>query len=109
LINITFEGESLHEACVDLHKAEQAYGSIAAASLVTFLSDAQAFETADELIDLFGHDINISVNDSLSVAIGSDYRAALVVVGTRHKVDASGRIVWSSVTRLKLLEISRLP
>lgn len=109
MINITFEGEPLHEICVDLHKAEQAYGSIAAAALVTFLSDAHAFESADELIDFFGKDINISANDSLSVAIGSDYRAALVVVGTRHKVDAGGRIVWSSVTRLKLLELSRLP
>ncbi len=109
MINITFEGEALYETCIDLHKAERAYGSVAAASLVTFLSDAQAFETVDELIDLFGEDIFISVNDSLSVAIGSDYRAALVVVGTRHKVDAGGRIVWASVTRLKLLEISRLP
>lgn len=109
MINITFEGEPLHEICVDLHNAEQAYGSIAAASLVTFLSDALAFETADELIDLLGDEIIILPNDSLSVAIGSDYRAALVVVGTRHKVDAGGRIIWSSVTRLKLLEVSRVP
>lgn len=109
MINITFEGETLHETCVDLYKAERAYGSIAAESLVTFLSEAQAFETADELIDLLGDDINILADDSLSVAIGSDYCAALVVVGTRHKVNADGQIVWSSVTRLKLLEVSRLP
>ncbi|RSY89557.1 hypothetical protein DAH66_02565 [Sphingomonas koreensis] len=109
MINITFEGEPLHELCVDLSKAEQAYGSVAAGALVAFISDAQALETVDEMIELLGDDVKILEDDSLSIAIGSDYRAALVVVGTRHTEDPDGRIVWSSVTRLKLLVISRVP
>lgn len=109
LINLTFEGEPLHEICADLEKAEQAYGSIAAAALVSFISDAVSFETANELLGFLGDDIKILPDDSLSVAIGSDYRATLVVVGTRYSRDAEGRIVWASVTRLKLLAISRVP
>jgi hypothetical protein len=109
LIYISFEGEALHGICVDLDKAEQAYGSVAAQALVTLISDAEALETAGELIDWLGGDANISPDDSLSVAIGSDYRATLVVVGTRYTVDSDGHVVWSSVTRLKLLQISRIP
>lgn len=109
MINITYEGEALHETCWDLQRAEQAYGSISAGALVTFLSEADSLETADEILDLLGDDAKILPDDSLSVPIGSDYRAALVVVGTHHLLDADGRIAWASVTRLKLLAISRVP
>jgi len=108
LINITFEGQTLHDVCADLERAEQAFGSVSAGTLVMFLSDARSLETVDELLDLFGEDIKIGVDDSLSVAIGADYRAELVVVGTRHSRDEAGRIEWASVTRLKLLAISRV-
>lgn len=109
MIIVTFEDEALHGTCVHLERAEQAYGSVGAAALVTFLSDAESLEDVEELMSVMGDEIIILADDSLSVAIGSDYCAALRVVGTRHTVDASGRIVWSSVMRLKLLAISRVP
>ncbi len=109
MINISFEDQILHDSCVDLQRAEQLFGSVHAASLVTFISEVAAFEDARELIDFLGHDVNIAADDSLSVAIGSDYRATLVVAGRRFARDTDGRPVWSSVTRLKLVEISRLP
>jgi hypothetical protein len=76
---------------------------------VTFISDAMAFENVSELLDFLGEGVDILSDDSLSVAIGSDYHAILIVVGKRFNRQANGRIVWTSVTRLKLLEISRLP
>lgn len=109
MIILTFHSEALHEICSDLEKAEQAYGSVAAAALVAFISDAFSFETAEELIDFLGDDIKIMPDDSLSVAISSDYRADLVVVGTRHSKGADDRIKWASVARLKLLAILRVP
>ncbi len=75
---------------------------------MTFLSDARSLETVGELLDLFGDDIKIAGDDSLSVAIGADYCADVVVVGTCHSRDAMGRIVWASVTRLKIMAISRV-
>jgi len=108
-MNITFEGEPLHETCIVLANAEHAYGSVAAAALVSFLEEARASETAEDLLVMLGDDLFLHADDSLSVAIGSDYRAALIVVGERHRTNADGRIVWESVTRLKMLEISRLP
>jgi hypothetical protein len=109
LINISFEDEWLHDTCVDLQRAEQQYGSVHAAALVTFISDAVAFENVGELLDFLGDDIRISPEDSLSVAIGSDYRATLIVAGKRFNRGTDGRVVWTSVTRLKLVEISRVP
>lgn len=109
MITISFEDQPLHDTCVDLERAEQLFGSISAAALVNFISDAMAFDNVGELADFFGDDIKVLPDDSLSVAIGSDYRAALVVAGKRFDRDAAGRTVWSSVTRLKLVHISRLP
>lgn len=108
-MNVTFEGELLHETCIVLANAEQAYGSVAAAALVSFLEEARASGTAEDLMIMLGDELSLHADDTLSVAIGSDYRAALIVVGERYQTDANGRIVWASVTRLKMLEISRLP
>lgn len=109
MITISFENDSLHDTCVNLERAEHLLGSISASALINFISDAHAFDNADELMGFLGDDVEISVHDSLYVAIGSDYRATLVVVGTRFERDADGRIIWPSVTRLKLVEISRWP
>lgn len=109
MITISFDDQVLHDSCVELKRAEQLFGSVHAGALVTFISEAVAFENACELIAFLGGDAKIDPDDSLSVAIGSDYRATLVVVGKRFARDAHGRIVWASVTRLKLVEISRLP
>lgn len=109
MINLTFEGDPLYEICADLGLAEQAYGSISAGALVAFISEAASFETADELIAFLGGDVNILPDDSLSVAIGSEYQATLIVVGKRYSRDDPGRVIWSSVTRLKVLDISRVP
>ena len=108
MITISFEDGPLHDTCIELQKAELEYGSLNAAALVTFLSEALAFENVEELISLFGEEIKILPDDSLSLPIGSDYRVALVVAGTRFKRNAVGRVVWSSVTRLKLVEMSRV-
>lgn len=109
MINISFEDDALHDCCVDLQRAEQKYGSVHAEALVTFISDAMAFENVSELLDFPGNDLNILPNDSLCVSIGSDYCAILVAVGRRFDRDANGRVVWSTVTRLKLVKISRVP
>jgi hypothetical protein len=109
LITISFQDHELHDACVNLQRAEELFGSIHAESLVTFISEALAFENAQELIDFLGDDVKISLDDSLSVVIGTDYCVVLVVAGKRFDRGTDGRIIWTSVTRLKLVKISRLP
>lgn len=109
MITISFATQALHDSCVNLERAEQMFGSVSAAALVNFISEAMAFENVEELIAFLGDSSEVSAVDSLFVSIGADYRAALVVAGTRLVRDAGGRVVWSSVSRLKLMQISRLP
>lgn len=108
MITISFEEQRLHDTCIELDKAELAFGSLNAGALITFISEARAFENVQELMDFLGDQITISADDSLSVSIGSDYSAALVVAGKRSKCGADGRVIWSSVTRLKLVTMSRV-
>lgn len=109
MITVSFDTQELHDDCVNLQRAEQLFGSVSAEALVTFLSDAAAFENVKELIDFLGGGITINLDDSLFVAIGSEHRAVLVAVGKRFQRDTHGRVVWASVARLKLTDISRLP
>jgi len=108
LITLSFEDQLVHDACTDLDRAERLYGRVEAEDLVTLISDALALENARELIDLHGG-IIIEGDNSLHVPIGADYRATLVPVGTRFNRSENGRVLWETVTRLKLVEISRLP
>ncbi len=109
MITISFENQLLHDTCIKLERAEQLFGSISAAALVNFISEAMAFENVEELMDFLGNDAEVSADDSLFVSIGANYRAVLVVVGTRFERDPGGRVVWASLTRLKLIQISRWP
>lgn len=109
MITISFQDPLLHDICTDLDRAERQYGRVEAQALVTLISDAHALENAEQLIDLHAGEIFMLEDDSLRVNLSADYRAALVVVGTRFKRFDDGRIRWDSVTRLKLVEVSRVP
>lgn len=109
MITVSFHDPLLHDICTDLDRAERQYGRVEAQALVTLISDAHALENAQELIDLHEGEISILEDDSLRVVISADYRAALIAVGTRFMRSDDGRIRWDSVTRLKLVEVSRVP
>lgn len=109
MITVSFEDQNLHDVCVELERAEQLLGSIHAAALVTLISDIMALDHAEQLMDFLGDDVEVSVDDSLIVSIGTEYRVTMVVAGQRHRRDEARRIVWATVTRLKLTQISRWP
>lgn len=103
---VSFETAALQQACYVIELAEEQFGAVHAQALIALLADIEAFETGAELIEFLGDDAAVALDDSLSLPIGSDYRAALVAAGARYSRDGSGRVVWSSVTRLKLLKIT---
>ena len=109
MITVSFHDQLLHDICTDLDRAERQYGRVEAQALVTFISDAHALDHAEQLIDLHAGETIVLDDDSLRVDLSADYRAALVVVGTRFRRADDGRIRWDSVMRLKLVEVSRVP
>lgn len=108
MITLSFEDQFVHDTCTDLERAEKLYGRVAAEELVTLIADALALQNARDLIDLHGS-AQVVGNDSLHVLIGAEYRVTLVPVGTRFKRTDAGCVLWDTVTRLKLVEVSRLP
>jgi hypothetical protein len=104
---ISFDTRELLECCSSLEMAEQQLGSAHAQALVSLIADAEAFENASELIKFFGSDAHVAENDTISLAIGSDYRAVFVAAGVRFVRDVDGTVDWTSVQRLKLVDLSR--
>lgn len=106
---ISFETPELLECCSSLDAAERELGSAHAQALISMIADAEAFDCADDLIKFFGREALVGESDTLSLAIGSDYRAGFVAIGINFVRNADGSVDWTSVRRLKLLHISRCP
>jgi hypothetical protein len=102
---VSYDTTALQQACYVLEQAEQLYGAVHAQALIALIADVEAFENGAELMEFWDEDLLIANDDSLSLPVGADYRAALTAVGNRYQRDADGRVIWSSVTRLKLLAI----
>lgn len=103
---VSYDTAALQQACSVLEQAEQQYGAVHAQALIALIADVEAFENGAELIDFWNEDLVMTNDDSLLLPVGADYRAALAAVGNRYKRDSDGRVVWSSVSRLKLLAIT---
>lgn len=104
---ISFDTRELLECCSNLELAEQRLGSAYAQALVSLIADAEAFANAAEFLEFFGPAGRVGGNDTISLAIGSDYRVHFIAAGTRFGRSSDGRIDWTSVQRLKLVDLSR--
>lgn len=67
---------------------------------MTFLADAESMPNAAELIEFRGEEFR--EGDSLSFAIGSDYRATLTVVGKKPTRKPGGEIDWGSIQHMMI-------
>ena len=104
---ISFSTRNLLVCCSNLATAEQRLGSAHAQALISLIADAEAFDSADDLIKFFASATQVGEHNSLFLQIGSDYRAQFVAVGTKLVRDTEGRVDWTSVQRLKLMDILR--
>ncbi len=102
---VSFQTKQLHDCCYVASVAEAQMGSAHGEALRTLIADAEAFETAEELIELRTPDASVDVDDSLYVRIGAEWHARFVAVGQEFSRDEEGRTVWSSVRRLKLVAL----
>jgi hypothetical protein len=102
---VSFQTRCLQEICLTIQAAERTFGPVHAQALSTLIADIEAFEDASQVIDFFGFAEVCREDDSLFLPIGANYQARFVAVGKRFGCDADGKVVWSSVKRLKLMEI----
>jgi hypothetical protein len=103
---VSFETEQLRDCCANLGAAEKLLGSTLAQALVNLIAEAEAFDSADELIDFYECDIHFEDDDSFCVPIGSGSEVSFSPAGVRFKRDSSGKPLWATVHRLKLVRLS---
>lgn len=102
---VSFQTEELHDCCCYAGVAEEVLGSAHAQALVTLIADAEAVETADELLALRDPFASVDVDDSLLADVGAEYRARFVAIGQEVSQNEEGKVDWSSVRRLKLVAL----
>jgi hypothetical protein len=100
---VSFQSEELHDCCCYGGLAEERLGSAHAQALATLIAEAEAVETADELLQLREHFASLEIDDSLLADVGTEYRARFVPIGQEVIRNAEGKVDWSSVRRLKLV------
>ena len=102
---VSFQTEELHDCCCIGSVAEAMLGNVHAEALEMLIADAEAFETAAEFLEFGEAFASIDADDSLLADVGAVYRARFVALGQEVTRDQEGRIVWSSVRRLKLIAL----
>jgi hypothetical protein len=102
---VSFQSQELHDCCCIASVAEEALGAILAQALENLIADAEAVETAAELLELLEPFASVAPDDSLLADVGADYRARFVAIGQEFTRDEEGKIVWLSVRRLKLVAL----
>jgi len=107
VITVSFEHAEHRAMCAQLDLAEQQLGSVSASELVRVLAEAASVDNVAELLDMLGNDGKILADDSICIAIGADYYIDLIAIGRHVQRDCNQRLIWTSVTRLKLMAISR--
>jgi len=100
MLTISFISAEWKQICTNIEAAQEELGAQAASDLMTFLAEAESMPNAAELIDFRGEEIG--EGDSLSIAIGSDYRATLTVVGKKPTRKPGGEIDWESVQHMMI-------
>lgn len=100
MLTISFISAKWKQICTNIEAAQEELGAQAASDLLTFLAEAESMPNAAELIDFRGEEIG--EGDSLSIAIGSDYRATLTVVGKKPTRKPGGEIDWESVQHMMI-------
>ncbi len=103
---MSFNTQELRDCCASLEKAEAVIGSVHAQELISVLSDAEAAETAAELIELYAPNVAID-GDSISLPVGIRYRLSFVAVGVALVRDREAGPEWSAVRRLKMMGFSK--
>ena len=106
---VSFETPILRALCASLDAAERELGAADARSLLTILSDIEALDTANELMEIAVDDAKVSSSNEIEVTVGPEHFAVLVPVGSRYRQHPDGSPDWSTVKYLKLTALSSRP
>lgn len=83
-------------------------GSTLARDFLAFIADIEASSSAEEAAIFLGNDIAKLNENSVSFVLDGQCEIKMIAVGTKFSTSDSGSVLWSTVTRLKLISVRRL-
>ena len=105
-MDLAFENEQLRSMCIKRGRAVAVLGPEIAHELNKRVADVRAAETAMDLL-VRTHVVASEGYESMHVALADGFALVLVANHVQNPTTASGKIDWSMVARVKVLEISR--
>ena len=102
---VSFGTARLKHICLVLSEAEVALGTVNAKELITMIADIEAHEHSEELLNFMNDIAHIGPDDTIEIAFGLGCSASFAPVGQKFQRSPEGRVLWSTVERLKLIEI----
>ena len=102
---VSFNTQELRDCCASLERAEALIGSEHAQDLMMVLSDAEAVDTAAELIELYAPNAAVA-GDSISLRVGTRYCLVFVALGASLVRKPPANLDWGAVRRLKMMDLS---
>lgn len=107
-MDLAFADKFMRNICESESNANRTLGADVASKLKARLADIAAAEHADELVLGSPKKLDGALHGHLSLELGVKISILLAINHPRPPTDASGKIEWSRVRRLKVIRIAEL-
>lgn len=104
-LQIAFSTRFVRELCESESRAAQELGTTAAAKLKARLSDLRAATAVRDLVAAEVREIQDAGSDLIAITLCEGYSLLLCANHPQNPLDDSGRVDWSAVSRIKVMEI----
>ena len=104
-MDITFSTRALHNLCNDSRAAQKALGKRCADALKKRLDDLRAATNLEEMRFLPGRCHELTANRSGQLGLDLEHPKRLVFLPAGAIERSSGRLAWSSVSAVEIIEI----
>lgn len=103
-MEIAFETIQLRQICESENRAKRILGEEIAAKLKSRLGDLRAMPNAAELLNV-PYPLSLNDKEHILITLRNDYVMILCASHINNPLSNNGKIDWSKVTRVKVLEI----
>ena len=108
-MELAFDTKYIRRICEDEDEAEEEFGSEIAEKLKRRLSDMRAATVVTELPPTGNpHEVNGNPHSFYRIKLFDDYSLTFCSNHIRTPIDSNGKIDWSKVNHVKVLEISKI-
>ena len=101
-MELAFENEDLRSICESRRRAINQLGAEAVDVLEQFLADIDACESVAELVDLYPDEFEMHRPERLTFNLGSEHQLVFRSGHVSTPTEASGKVRWGKVSRVRV-------